>query len=132
MLSRLETGFCPGFPTGIASPGQKGGPFSPESVNRDETWLRATSARPLVPVGNTNRDQWPCRCGTQPRFVPVGVTNGTKGPPFFLYFVSFGLFYFYFNCTFALELNGSMNSTNILIYIDIHLCYICPLYVSYI
>src|SRR6185312_1495304 len=48
---------CPGFPTGNASPGQKGVPFCPGSSNRDKRG-------PFVPVGNTNRDK---RCSQRPR-----------------------------------------------------------------
>ena len=49
-LSRLGNRYCPGFPTGNASPGQKGVPFCPGSGNRDKRG-------PFVPVGNTNRDK---------------------------------------------------------------------------
>ena len=35
-LSRLGNRCCPGFPTGNASPGQKGVPFCPGSDNRDK------------------------------------------------------------------------------------------------
>ena len=44
-LSRLGNHCCPGFPTGNASPGQKGVPFYPGSGNRDKRG-------PFVPVGN--------------------------------------------------------------------------------
>ena len=56
-LSRLGNRCCPGFPTGNASPGQKGVPFCPGSGNRDRRG-------PFVPVGNTNRDK---RCSQRPR-----------------------------------------------------------------
>ena len=49
-LSRLGNRCCPGFPTGNASPGQKGVSFCPGSGNRDRRG-------PFVPVGNTNRDK---------------------------------------------------------------------------
>ena len=49
-LSRMGNRCCPGFPTGNASPGQKGVPFCPGSGNRDKK-------HPFVPVGVTNRDK---------------------------------------------------------------------------
>ena len=83
-LSRLGNPCCPGFPTGNARPGQKeGGSFVPGLSTGTKgaasaTWL----AHPFVPVGVTNRD---------------------KMSLFFL--CSFSQFFFYFNYTFAFQLN---------------------------
>ena len=97
-LSRLGNRCCPGFPTGNASPGQKGVPFCPGSGNRDKRG-------PFVPVGNTNRDK---RCSQRPRgwrtlLSRLVLPTGTKGLFFFMFF--FSQFFFYFNYTFAFQLN---------------------------
>ena len=91
-LSRLGNPNCPGFPTGNVSPGQKG------SGNRDKKG-------PFVPVVNTNRDK---RCCQRPRgwrtlLSRLVLPTRTKGPFFSLF--SFSQFFFYFNYTFAFQLN---------------------------
>ena len=73
-LSWLGNRCCPSFPTGNASPGQKGVPFCPGSGNRDRRG-------PFVPVGNTNRDK---RCSQRPRgwrtlLSRLVLPTGTKG-----------------------------------------------------
>jgi len=82
-LSRLGNSCCPGFPTGNASPGQKGVPFCPGSGNRDK------------------------RCSQRPRIFTIYI--GIQ-----LYFCIsikllsrffFSQFFFYFNYTFAFQLN---------------------------
>ena len=70
----------PGFPTGNASPGQKGVSFCPGSGNRDKR-------EPFVPVGNTNRDKrvrQPRGAGSQPgqkvAFCPGCQTRDKRTP----------------------------------------------------
>ena len=76
-LSRLGNPCCPGFPTGNARPGQKGGSFCPRSGNRDKRCCqRHVAGAPFCP------GWW------------------TKGLFFF-----FSQFFFYFNYTFAFQLN---------------------------
>ena len=115
-LSRLGNRCCPGFPTGNASPGQKGVPFCPGSGNRDRRG-------PFVPVGNTNRDK---RCSQRPRgwrtlLSRLVLPTGTKGPFFFHIFLFSILFLFqlYFCISIKLMYWNSvcMISTNIYIYI---------------
>ena len=77
-LSRLGNFYCPGFPSRNARPGQKG-------VLLSRIWQPGQKA--FVPVGNTNRDYQP----------------GQKVPFFYLFF--FSQFFFYFNYTFAFQLN---------------------------
>ena len=97
-LSRLGNPCCPGFPTGNASPGQKGVSFCPGSGNRDKRG-------PFVPVGNTNRDKRCCQRphGWRTLLSRLVFPTGTKGPFFFIF--SFSQFFFYFNYTFAFQLN---------------------------
>ena len=121
-LSRLGNRCCPGFPTGKASPGQKGVPFCPGSGNRDRRG-------PFVPVRNTNRDK---RCSQRPRgwrtlLYRLVLPTGTKGLFFFMFF--FSQFFFYFNYTFAFQLNlcigiQCMISTNINIYIVTYIIFV--------
>ena len=74
-LSRFVRPICPGSGTGTKGSGLKPKTFSPGSLtNRDQrpsTWPLggAQAGGPLVPVGNTNRDQ---KAGP---LVPVGNTN---------------------------------------------------------
>ena len=91
-LSRLGNRCCPGFPTGNASPGQKGVPFCPGSGNRDRRG-------PFVPVGNTNRDK---RCSQRPRGWRTLLSRLVRS---FFFMFSFSQFFFYFNYTFAFQLN---------------------------
>ena len=115
-LSRLGNRCCPGFPTGNASPGQKGVPFCPGSGNRDRRG-------PFVPVGNTNRDK---RCSQRPRgwrtlLSRLVLPTGTKCLFFFHVFLFSILFLFqlYFCISIKLMYWNSvcMISTNIYIYI---------------
>ena len=114
-LSRLGNRCCPGFPTGNASPGQKGVPFCPGSGNRDRRG-------PFVPVGNTNRDK---RCSQRPRgwrtlLSRLVLPTGTKGLFFHVFLFSiFFLFQLYFCISIKLMYWNSvcMISTNIYIYI---------------
>ena len=126
-LSRLGNRCCPGFPTGNASPGQKGVPFCPGSGNRDRRG-------PFVPVGNTNRDK---RCSQRPRgwrtlLSRLVLPTGTKCLFFFMFF--FSQFFFYFNYTFAFQLNlciGIQCVWSPLIYTYIYIVtYIICIYIS--
>ena len=71
-LSRLGNPCCPGFPTGNARPGQKGGPFVPGLATGTKDYLlsrlvtptgtkgcasHVALAAPFVPVVNNNRDK---------------------------------------------------------------------------
>ena len=117
-LSRLGNRCCPGFPTGNASPGQKGVSFCPGSGNRNKRG-------PFVLVGNTNRDKkvQPAPTWLAHPFVPVGVTNRDKRSLFFHVFLFSILFLFqlYFCISIKLMYWNSvcMISTNIYIYIYI-------------
>ena len=85
-----KTPCCPSFPTGNASPGQKGVPFCPGSGNRDKRGL-------FVPVVNTNRDKrvcqargagspfcpgWYYQSGQKGAFYPGCQTRDKRAPPF--------------------------------------------------
>ena len=80
----LGNPYCPGFPTGNASPGQKGVPFCPGSGNRDKRCCQR-------PRG--------CRTLLSRLVLPTGI----KCP--FVFLFSFSQFFFYFNYTFAFQLN---------------------------
>ena len=96
-LSRLGNPCCPGFPTGNASPGQKGVPFYPGSGNQDRK-------HSFVPIGNTNRDKRGCqRHVAGAPFCPGWCYQPGQKVIFFLF--SFSQFFFYFNYTFAFQLN---------------------------
>ena len=113
--SRLENPCCPGFPTGNASPGQKGVSFCPGSGNRDKRG-------PFVPVGNTNRDKRCCQRphGWRTLLSRLVLPTGIKGLFFhvFLFSILF-LFQLYFCISIKLMYWNSvcMISTNIYIYI---------------
>ena len=91
-LSRLGNPCCPSLLTGNASPGQKEVPFCPWSGNRDKRG-------PFVP----GQKVLPAPTWLAHPFVPVGVTNRDKRSLFFHVFL-FSIF-FYFNYTFAFQLN---------------------------
>ena len=93
-LSRLGNPCCPGFPTGNARPGQKGGPFVPGLATRTKGYLLSP---PTGTKGGASAT-WLAH-----PFVPVGVTNQDRRSFFFLFF--FSQFFFYFNYTFAFQLN---------------------------
>ena len=92
LLSRLRKAFCPG------------------SGNWDK-W------GPLVPVGNTNRDQRVCqrRRGRHPLWSRLVLPTGTKGPYFFLFLFScfFWVISIPFQLNFVLEFKRSTNCSNI-------------------
>src|SRR6185437_1379160 len=83
-LSRLENRCCPDFPTGNASPGQKGCPFVPGLATGTKGAASAhVAGAPFCPG-------WCYQPGQKVSF-------------FFLF--SFSQFFFYFNYTFAFQLN---------------------------
>ena len=96
-LSWLGNLCCPDFPTGNAKPGQKGYPFVPGLAT-------GTKKHPFVPVGNTNRDKRCCqRHVPGAPFCPGWHQSGQRSI-FFLLFL-FSQLFFYFNYTFAFQLN---------------------------
>ena len=90
---------------------------------------------PLVPVGNTNRDQRICqsRRGRHSLWSRLVLRTGTKGHYFFSCFffsVSFELFPIHFRLGFVLKFKRSMNCSNINIYSFTHIK--CNTKVNYI
>ena len=101
-LSRLGNLCCPGFPTENARPGQKGVPICPASGNRDKK--HPFVPRLVTPTGTPTGTKGAASATWLAHpFVPVGVTNPDKRSFFFLFF--FSQSFFYFNYTFAFQLN---------------------------
>ena len=110
-----ETPCCPGFPTGNASPGQKGCPFVPGlAIGTKEDLL----SRLVTPTGTKGAAS--AHVAGAPFCPGWCVTNGTKGHffPVFLFSILF-LFQLYFCISIKLMYWNSvcMISTNIYIYI---------------
>ena len=122
-LSRLGNSCCPGFPTGNASPGQKGCPFVPGLATGTKEDLLSR----LVTQHQPRQKVQPAPTWLAHPFVPVGVTNRDKRSFFhvFLFSILF-LFQLYFCISIKLMYWNSvcMISTNIYIYIVTYIIFV--------
>ena len=119
-LSQLGNPCCPGFPTGNASPGQKGCLFVPGLATGTKQDLLS---RLVTPTGTKG--------AASAHVAGAPLPTGIKGP-FFMF--SFSQFFFYFNYTFAFQLNlciGIQCVWSPLIYTYIYIVtYIICIYIS--